>query len=1206
MALQDLATKKIRELIEISTLGGYIPLDSAAFGTKKFDASKLALASSVQAAINTVDRKASQNATNIQALNSRITAVENKVEGVLSYIGDASISEIEDMNTASIPNGNMYSLTEDGTIHYVFDGAQKSLEVEQFDEIAWSKTKGWNIIGKDRRTDLSDYSKTSEFKIEAGSEADRKKITLGRDGAEQEFLVEHQSLESVVAKSEVSVSAVSGDDTKKKIQLKNGLSQDVVVEHQDISGKADKSELKEVAFSGSYTDLTGTPQMAITPGTGANADKTNIQLQEGMSATVLVEHQDISGKTDSSQLKIENGSTADKKKVVLGPDKEQEFLISHQDITGKANKDEMQVTPGTGANADKTTIQLKNDLSATVLTAHQDVTGKAEKSEMTIEPVSGDETKKTIQLKSGLSQDVVTAHQDVSGKANKSEMAITDNGNGSANVQLKEGLSATVLTEHQDISGKADKNDLAEVAFTGSFSDLTPGVGKPHFLKAVSDSTVDDKAPYGYWIVDLEKPNEEADFGYDYAMVEDIIEGLEAGEFYVLSTYGTAPSTEEDFFIMTRAQDQTTHDVPPVPGVRIWFASMFHANNPATMRYTTIYNPSIYNSDPSADTYPEGRMAILNVKNEQNCLSSITFTASTPVDYGDTELDVHDLYTKLEAGEGVTAKRTTDGADAVAVKHSHVTRTVNNEEVDVYTIWFSTNYILPVSTSADSFKEVSFEIFQLEKVGDNTPTWSTITMGTNRFNGEYLADGIYDPTVSYNKGVFIYYPKTGLLYTPTRDGISGIAPDTPPVPPNPPAWGKVALSRILQNIQTEVTEDISHAVETIGSRILFVMDPSAVSESKEIDFSGSLPQNPGEGNVVGTFFTPTMNFDLSDDDSNGTNVLYICTQTGQVDNGLTPFAYFAIFRYDAPTVESPTATNTWIATSEDISDDLLHNTGMHSARIKFIADGETELRSDKLYYLVLVSNFKHFYLMGNSVGNYNVLSTAGFTFAFKSTGLTGIEDPEDFGEEYPTLSIGGEYTVRFFGVITNLGFKENWNVIMRTLDGNLGIDVNWLMAMIDQGSLYQKITIGSTAISMASFEIIDNQENVPGQGSTNNCLANLLKWDGNGYSNNDTSLGSITITTTAISNNRYKHLVTLATPLTLAANTDYLFPAASSLPNPTVGTAVQVAEYSGSGIPTRTVYAVKNKYYVSPSDSNNVYSCGNRTGFYLKINGTYV
>ena len=50
----------------------------------------------------------------------------------------------------------------------------------------------------------------------------------------------------------------------------------------DVSGKADKDE------------------MTVTPGTGADADKTTIQLKQETSATVLVAHQDISGKADKA------------------------------------------------------------------------------------------------------------------------------------------------------------------------------------------------------------------------------------------------------------------------------------------------------------------------------------------------------------------------------------------------------------------------------------------------------------------------------------------------------------------------------------------------------------------------------------------------------------------------------------------------------------------------------------------------------------------------------------------------------------------------------------------------------------------------------------------------------------------------------------------------------------------------------------------
>lgn len=54
-----------------------------------------------------------------------------------------------------------------------------------------------------------------------------------------------------------------------------------------VSPKADKSE------------------MSVTPGTGTDADKTTIQLKQGTSATVLTQHQDVSGKADKDTDAVE-------------------------------------------------------------------------------------------------------------------------------------------------------------------------------------------------------------------------------------------------------------------------------------------------------------------------------------------------------------------------------------------------------------------------------------------------------------------------------------------------------------------------------------------------------------------------------------------------------------------------------------------------------------------------------------------------------------------------------------------------------------------------------------------------------------------------------------------------------------------------------------------------------------------------------------
>ena len=65
-------------------------------------------------------------------------------------------------------------------------------------------------------------------------------------------------------------------------------------------------------FQGMY-DLSGyalKSEMSITDGTGADADKTTIQLKSGLSKAVLIAHQDISGKADKDADAVEGNIAA--------------------------------------------------------------------------------------------------------------------------------------------------------------------------------------------------------------------------------------------------------------------------------------------------------------------------------------------------------------------------------------------------------------------------------------------------------------------------------------------------------------------------------------------------------------------------------------------------------------------------------------------------------------------------------------------------------------------------------------------------------------------------------------------------------------------------------------------------------------------------------------------------------------------------------
>lgn len=154
----------------------------------------------------------------------------------------------------------------------------------------------------------------------------------------------------------------------------------------DLSNYVQKSSTSGLLKSDGSVDETAyakQSEMSVTNGSGADADKTTIQLKTGTSATVLKSHQDISGKADKSEMSITDGAGADADKVTiqLKDGTSTKVLKTHQDISGKAEKSEMSVTDGTDVDADKTTIQLKSGLSATVLKTHQDISGKVDKVE---------------------------------------------------------------------------------------------------------------------------------------------------------------------------------------------------------------------------------------------------------------------------------------------------------------------------------------------------------------------------------------------------------------------------------------------------------------------------------------------------------------------------------------------------------------------------------------------------------------------------------------------------------------------------------------------------------------------------------------------------------------------------------------------------------------------------------------------------------
>jgi hypothetical protein len=157
MNLTDLTTKKIRELVETTDQQGYIPVDSAALGTKKFDIRKLAL----QTSLNAVNADLSDAIARERTARSNLGTEVAALAGAVIPKGSKTVSQISSLDTTDLTEGWMYTLKDSGTINYSLGETAKTLEVSKNDKIVWDEEDGWFVLG--RVPDMSEYTKTEGF-----------------------------------------------------------------------------------------------------------------------------------------------------------------------------------------------------------------------------------------------------------------------------------------------------------------------------------------------------------------------------------------------------------------------------------------------------------------------------------------------------------------------------------------------------------------------------------------------------------------------------------------------------------------------------------------------------------------------------------------------------------------------------------------------------------------------------------------------------------------------------------------------------------------------------------------------------------------------------------------------------------------------------------------------------------------------------------
>ena len=115
------------------------------------------------------------------------------------------------------------------------------------------------------------------------------------------------------------------------------------------------------------------------------------------------------------------------------------------------------------------------------------------------------------------------------------------------------------------------------------------GCTRIHRLACIGDDIIGETAPYGYWIIDLEKPNPNAPGGYDIALSSEIKRGIDNGDVFACFQYNS--DNFKTIGWMTRYDDQSVQDFT---AVRLNFERLAQYDDPRCQEYFSIYTPDMY------------------------------------------------------------------------------------------------------------------------------------------------------------------------------------------------------------------------------------------------------------------------------------------------------------------------------------------------------------------------------------------------------------------------------------------------------------------------------------------------------------------------------------------------------------------------------------------------------------------------------------
>lgn len=211
----------------------------------------------------------------------------------------------------------------------------------------------------------------------------------------------------------------------------------------------------------------------------------------------------------------------------------------------------------------------------------------------------------------------------------------------------------------------------------------------------------------------------------------------------------------------------------------------------------------------------------------------------------------------------------------------------------------------------------------------------------------------------------------------------------------------------IEEIEEIALGEAEDVVDAVRSKIVYTLDLGAVTSGQTIQGNGNLF-------AKATLFNPNMDQPLNTTNSK------IVFATSQTDGNVTS-AYFALYRYDMLTNEIH-----WVANTDNFAS-MLATTGVHVAPITHVALDEEEnpvqLKSNKMYYLVLISNMNGGKVVGNATSE-NLNSIPRVAFRVDNMDANNLS-AATIQTKFPTLTPESEINSRLFAAITNVAVNDN-------------------------------------------------------------------------------------------------------------------------------------------------------------------------------------